>query len=323
MAKHGPIINTLKGGGVDHYIFQLEKTGEDNWHYQGYFHTIKKHRVQELKIIREGMGGIHITPASSEGKEALKGYCMKEETRQAGPWADKVIYLGADLITTLRPWQTWLHGKLLEEIDNRSIMWLYNPGGNAGKSVFIKYMCVKHDAGFLMRGQAKDLLEGVFKQPHKKMYLVNMTMSKPKDMEDADLYATLECIKDGIFMKQKYDVSIHTQMPSHVVVFANFLPYLGAVALDRWRVHRYVEEVGGLPALWQPMSSKQVMQAQFNMKVEKAVALKTYNDDFKNAVAEGVKRKRGEGVQTLEEMPPDEWWGYYPPSYAVADGRWW
>ena len=90
------------------FIFQLEKCPtSETPHYQCYVNLKTKKRQHEMcKMFNsEGFTGADIKPASENGKETLKNYCMKETTRMDGPWADKPIYLGRDLIKQLRPWQ--------------------------------------------------------------------------------------------------------------------------------------------------------------------------------------------------------------------------
>ena len=92
---------------ADKYVFQAEDTG-DNPHYQGYFHLKKKNRPKTLaKTVNAEFKGIELRACSSAGKEALRAYCMKDDTRVAGPWADKEIYMGVDLWPEERflPWQ--------------------------------------------------------------------------------------------------------------------------------------------------------------------------------------------------------------------------
>ena len=123
------------------FVFQLEEcptTG--NSHYQCYLNLKVKKRQHELyKMFNaNGFTGADCSIASNAGKERLKGYAMKEETRLEGPWADHPIYLGKDLIKKLRPWQQDIVNMLDVEPHSRMIYWYYDKEGGKGKSSLAK-----------------------------------------------------------------------------------------------------------------------------------------------------------------------------------------
>ena len=91
----------------DKWIFQLERgEGTGRLHLQCYAHKVEKDRPNHLgALLGDSLPGITVRPCSTNGVKALREYAMKKDTRLKGPWADKEIYMGQDLITELRPWQ--------------------------------------------------------------------------------------------------------------------------------------------------------------------------------------------------------------------------
>ena len=89
------------------FVYQYEKcptTG--NIHLQGYINLKKKVKGgKKLGKLLSGLGlkGVTCKPASNAGKTALQLYCMKEETRVAGPFADHPLYLGRDIVCMKEP----------------------------------------------------------------------------------------------------------------------------------------------------------------------------------------------------------------------------
>lgn len=230
--------------GADKYIFQAEKTvheGKDNPHYQGYFHVKEKTRVSTLISIcnkDEGFRGMQLQPASTAGTEALKKYVMKEDTRVAGPWADKAIYMGADLWSPcyMPVWQRQLTKYLSGPPNDRYIIWINDPAGNQGKSKFLKYLAYHHDALNLTYGKSGDLLNLVSKNQGRRCYSVNLSRTRPESVAETELYAGLEGIKDGHFTNTKYETNQVLMNSPHLVVMANHPPVYANMSNDRWVV---------------------------------------------------------------------------------------
>lgn len=217
----------------DAYIFQLELTGENNWHYQCCVKLKTKERCSSFaKRYRDLFPGLHVEIARDEN--ALRNYCMKDESRQAGPWCDKPIYRGQDLPSSLFPWQDELKARCLGPVNDREIVWVLDTEGNKGKSMFCKYMAYHHKALTMGYATAGNLLNLVYKNQGKSIYLFDFTRSKPKELSDKDTYSAMESIKNGHFMNSKYDTGVCMMLPPHVIVFANQLPDFTALTQDRW-----------------------------------------------------------------------------------------
>lgn len=222
---------------ADDYVFQLECTETDNWHYQIFCKTKVKIRPITLAgVLRNQFPGIHIDAMHAKDESALKNYCMKTDSREAGPWSKRRIYKGEDLPSKLWPWQQKLMEHCMEPPNDRRIMWIYDSKGCTGKSKFCKYMAYHHKVLTLGYAKTSDLLNLVSKNTDRIAYFLDLTRAKPKDVADNDLYAAIESIKNGYFMNSKYDTKEVIMSIPHVVVFSNQLPNMSMLTNDRWQI---------------------------------------------------------------------------------------
>jgi hypothetical protein len=235
------LYSKLKGVISDKFIFQAENTispeGKENPHYQGYFHTKEKRRAKEMAVkLNTEFRGIEVQASSTEGKIALQGYCMKQDTRVGGPWTDK--YMGTDLWSEekMPQWQQDMIANFEEHPGDRLMYWIYDEHGNNGKTKFIKYLAFKQDALPLGYGHSTDILNLVSKFPGKSLYAFNLTRPKPANLSELDLYSAMESIKDGIFINTKYETAVVMMDPPHIMVCANYLPKYNQISADRWCV---------------------------------------------------------------------------------------
>lgn len=239
----------LKLLGADKWIYQLENSRESinpehNLHYQMFFHVPEKVRVSALaKVAKDSeFRGIHFSAASSCGVQSLKEYCMKTETRVAGPWADKETYLGADLINleqfTPPQKKLWMYLNLCDPVKHskRTIIWVVDKQGGSGKSAFKKY-CTFHKKwpGFSY-ASSKDILFIVSQFPGKRVYFFNLSKTRTADVSENELYCALEAIKDGDFTSTKFKPKNVLMNPCHVVVFANHFPRGELLTRERLKV---------------------------------------------------------------------------------------
>lgn len=132
---------------------------------------------------------------------------------------------------------------------SRHIHWHYDPVGNTGKTFFVRKFYKDHPDSTVVftqfGGQAntacviKNFMENANRKP--KVVLVDLARS----FEDKMIYEPLENLKNGLITNLKYQGSfIEFDIP-HVVVFANFLPKVRMLSLDRWMIYKFhsVEDV--------------------------------------------------------------------------------
>lgn len=170
------------------------------------------------------------------GRDIVKKYCMKEESRIAGPWSDARLYMGQDLPTQLFPWQQEVKEQCDQEPDDRSINYIIDQKGNTGKSKFCKYMAYHHGALVLPWGRTGDLKSLVVKMGAKQIYFFDLSRSKPADWNKDDIAAAMEEIKNGYIVNTKYETSTFMMAPPHIWCFSNQLPNLSSMSRDRWQL---------------------------------------------------------------------------------------
>lgn len=234
-----PIFERCMRNHFDKWVFQLERgEGSGRLHMQGYAHSKEKDRAKHLGSVLsdDGLPGVEISPASQAGIASLKSYAMKAETRVAGPWADKSIYLGHDLITDLLPWQKAVRDLILQKPHPRRIYWFFDLKGGAGKSSFAKWLYYHHKVPTLTFGDAKDLLYVVQKFENKPAYLFDLSRTKGGKSSMSDIYQALESVKNGYFISTKYESDIVCMQTPHVIVFSNHEPDLSCLSVDRFRI---------------------------------------------------------------------------------------
>lgn len=233
-------LTTLMKVTCANWIFQAEDT-TDNPHYQIYCRRVKKIRAKQWAVSLNGeFSGIYISPASTAGKVALSNYAMKKDTRVAGPWSDKPIYLGQDLPVTLWKWQRELWEEIQGVPHPRKIIFVVNRRGNIGKSTFAKWLFFHHGILTLPFGTAKDLANLVSKFQGKSAYIFDLARTRPKTESFDDVYSTLEAIKNGYVVNLKYETSAFAMAKPHVIVFSNEPPKMTKLSRDKYDI-RYIE----------------------------------------------------------------------------------
>lgn len=233
------------GGSRARFIFQLEdpRGDESNLHFQGFINLAEKKRIGQLigHFNRPAMfPGMQIGYASNAGKEQLKAYCMKSDSRVAGPWGDRPIaptYEGKDIPAQWWPWQKEVIDSIMTtEPDDRTINYVVDKAGKQGKSKVAKFLAWKGVARRFGWVEAKNAFYSISEGGARKAYIFDLTRTKPKKMTADDLYSILEDIKNGHVDGSLYANEEVLFAPPHVWVFANCAPKREAMSADRFRV---------------------------------------------------------------------------------------
>lgn len=225
---------------TEDFVFQAERGGESKrLHYQGFLKMGERKRADQMgRMYQDEYPGMHFSAASTAGKEALKKYCMKQETRVAGPWSHRPIeppkkFQGwvldkkkvyADIMNNPRPFQSELTRMVDSAPDDRTIVWVADQEGNTGKSKWARYQASMHGAEWHTYGKSNDVINVVCDRPASGCYIFNLPRARPKEAAMCDLFATLEMIKDGYLVNYKYKGAVQERPYPHVVVLANYLP---------------------------------------------------------------------------------------------------
>jgi len=214
----------------------LEHEDGPNIHIQGFGSLSVKERPRTIAVrLNKHLPGIRVSAASTAGCVALRKYTQKEEGRLYGPWCDPSNYKGDDLWAEekMPRWQQDLIKILRGPVQERVIYWHYDPEGGQGKSKFRKWASMNLNAVCIDYDTTSNIRMHAINGGIRKVYIVNLTRAKPKDIGSGDLYSALESIKDGHVISGKYKGNELLMMPPHVVVFANDKPADGMWTHDR------------------------------------------------------------------------------------------
>lgn len=130
----------------NNWVFQLECPDDsENYHYQCRINLKKKKLSagfaklleEEFRMNDDSYSSpfyrVDVSPTNKNPKTSFS-YVMKEETRLAGPWSDRPVYQGEDIITDLFPYQNTIFEDMTnpENWDSRKIYHVYDPKGGHG-----------------------------------------------------------------------------------------------------------------------------------------------------------------------------------------------
>lgn len=128
-------------------------------------------------------------------------------------------------------WQQTLHDQLMEDADDRSVLFYVDPEGNSGKTWFQQWFLTKYPekTQLLSVGKRDDLAYAV--DETKSVFLFNI----PRGSMEYFQYTICEQLKDRMIFSTKYQSSmkILSSVP-HVVVFCNEEPDMSKMSQDRY-----------------------------------------------------------------------------------------
>lgn len=227
------------------FVYQVERCPTTNrLHYQGHINLKTKLRCDTFRQqIIDLMPLVYTRPSSKAGEAEAEFYCLKEETRVAGPWADKEhIFPDWSNLTEPSDWMIPLKDILLGPMEDRYIYWVWEEEGCTGKSHFATWMEVKHNIIGLGLGKAADNFYAVSELP-RRGYIFDIPRTLPNSFDWAEVYMSLEKIKDRNFLSTKYKPKkVLLPVIPHIIVFSNYPPKKEALSKDRWKVFKIVEK---------------------------------------------------------------------------------
>jgi len=199
---------------------------------------MKFKNAKEFTTLKNQFPACHLEKAKNWG--AVKNYCTKAETS----------ICEAVTPCTRRPLKDPLEGKEPKEFqkfimdlvdteaDDRTINWIYDPVGCAGKTTLAKHLCINHPGKILyVSGKAADIKYGVtsfLDNEINDLYLLFIDLTR--SVENFVSYEAIEAVKNGIFYNTKYESKMIVFNSPHVVVLANFEPELEKLSADRWNI---------------------------------------------------------------------------------------
>jgi len=139
----------------------------------------------------------------------------------------------------LYQWQKELLVELRAPPDERRITWYSDAIGGSGKTAFAKFIMTTFPGSlFFSGGKFADMAYQVIRAKKDPAIIV---INLPRTADGKVSYSAIESMKDGIIQSGKYEGGCRIYAPPHLVVFANFLPTVEALSLDRWDI-RILEE---------------------------------------------------------------------------------
>lgn len=213
------------------YVFQLEAGESGTPHYQGvtYFHN-----AVSFNTMRQVHGRAAWFKTISWVRAVQ--YCTKSDGCIDGPWSKGVaIREPLRVIDQLRPWQAAELVHLTATPDDRKVRWLYDHQGGTGKTRFAVYCSVKVPGTVIVSGKGGDIahiLAKYYETRDIKLVIFTFTRS----VEQFVSYSMIESVKDGLVVSGKYDSTVLTFNPPHVLVLANFAPDKSKLSADRWDI---------------------------------------------------------------------------------------
>ena len=170
----------------------------------------------------------------------LVAYIQKGDTRKPGG----VLYLRGispiyHIDIELFDWQKNLLSILDDPPDDRTIHWIWEPEGCAGKTNFAKWLFLNRERVIVLAGKAGDMKNRIIQYEMKnhnlpRIVIINIPRCQHKTLS----YTDMEQIKDMFFYSGKYEGGMVCGAPPHVVVFANEEPDFTKLSSDRWQVQR-------------------------------------------------------------------------------------
>lgn len=127
----------------------------------------------------------------------------------------------------LRPWQQEVEELIINQND-REILFVVDTMGNRGKTWFCQYMRQKYGALILHDSESR---AASYLWQMEKMVLFDIPRSAVPS------YATMENMKNGFIISEKYKVQTKVQQGMKVAVFMNQTPASGYLSMDRVRIY--------------------------------------------------------------------------------------
>ncbi|QBF29185.1 satellite replication initiator protein [Sophora yellow stunt alphasatellite 3] len=133
---------------------------------------------------------------------------------------------------SLYSWQETVLGLLELDPDDRTIIWVYGPNGNEGKSQFGKFLGLKKDYLYLPGGKTQDMTYMLMKKPD-----TNVVLDIPRCNSEYLNYQFMELIKNRTIYSYKYEpIGAIIKNKIHVIVLANVLPDYTKISQDRIKI---------------------------------------------------------------------------------------
>jgi len=219
---------------ADKYVFQ-EEIGSENLthHLQG---VVSYKNARSLDSMKKIHSKAHWEKCLS--KKAIE-YCSKTETRKPGTspyWMGYEEYFEVH-IEKFHQWQIDILNIIKEKPEKgvRTIYWLYDEKGGAGKTTFCKHIVQKFNALYVC-GKAADMKHGIAAWLEEGNKLDILLLDFTRSLEGYVSYEGIETCRNGLFFTTKYKSAMVSFRNPHCICFANFMPDMDKCSADRWKI---------------------------------------------------------------------------------------
>jgi len=231
------MIKNIDRSIVPTYVFQ-EETGENGTpHLQGYLCFKTKKRPMSVfgktnKIHWEKCKNI----------KASIDYCQKIDTRTGQIFKRGLPVCYVKEIDSFYDWQEKIIELLKEKPDDRSVHWYWENKGCRGKTTFCKYVYTHFEKVIVVSGKGADMKNAIIEyEKHNKCLPEIVLINIPRSSNDFISYTGIEEIKDMFFFSGKYEGGMVCGENPHVICFANNIPKLDKMSMDRWQLEEISE----------------------------------------------------------------------------------
>ncbi|QGH73298.1 MAG: Rep protein [Virus sp. ctgoX21] len=138
-------------------------------------------------------------------------------------------------------WQESCRDLIFTQPNNRSVIWVYDEVGGAGKTRFAEWACLTYPEKctmFNQIGKVSDFAMNIRSEQLAGWRGDTCFINLSRDYSDKDhIYQALEMIKDRFVTCTKYTGGKIWLPTMHVIVLANFPPMKHKLSKDRWEIY--------------------------------------------------------------------------------------
>ena len=135
---------------------------------------------------------------------------------------------GKDIVWKV--WQQKIIKLLLKKPHERTVHWVYEETGNTGKTFLTRYIMSAHPSCICFENAKSADLKYAYNGEN--IVLFDLSRSS----EHIFNYEALESLKNGRMFSPKYESASKLYNIHHVLVFANWMPDMTRLSLDRWNI---------------------------------------------------------------------------------------
>lgn len=253
------LVESVFEGLCSEFVFQYEVGEKGMHHYQCAIETKIRKRAKTLISDIASLTNhkeFLIQVDRSLDWEKAKIYCSAEEKRLVDTPVytnikPKVTYDEKDILILddkekRYPWQNKFMEIFFDEdeidykpCDGRSIHWITDSEGLAGKSTFVKWLHRRYDFNTKVSfGSATQIRTSVVEKGPMKMYFIDIPRTLGIDDNLNNTYSALEDTLNGYVETSMHGNPRELLMnPPHVIVFSNGSPNQDKLSLDRWKIY--------------------------------------------------------------------------------------